>query len=126
MTHIFYSFVLLCILIEYGTLTNMKKIKAFTDAYRSKGNSGEAFRNPAFALYGSSKILYFLVCLVGLFSSQWIGFFLIFLQSITMKRLRRKAIWLSYIYCVQSTCILLFILLNKYLFHINIGYLLFG
>lgn len=69
-----------------------------------------------YKLYAFVGTFYFFFCFVGLISSQWLGFMAIIILALIPKR------WLTWriIDSLLSIAILLFILLNKYHFHIDI------
>lgn len=69
-----------------------------------------------YKLYAYVGTFYFFFCFVGLMSSQWYGFVAIIILALIPKK------WLAWriIDGLLSIAILLFILLNKYHFHIDI------
>lgn len=119
MTHLFYILGVFLILAELLVLNDQKKVHhRLTVARRLKKAkidfSLERY-GMFYALYSVLGLYYFTYCFVGLMSSQWVLFaVLLFISFIPKPKL-----WLRYLDTIISVMILIFILLNKYHFHIN-------
>lgn len=119
MTHLFYILGVFLILAELLVLNDQKKVyHRLTVARRLKKAkidfSLERY-GIFYALFSVLGLYYFTYCLVGLMSSQWVLFaVLLFISFIPKPKL-----WLRYLDTIISVMILIFILLNKYHFHIN-------
>ena len=118
MTHLFYIFTALFIVLELLCLVESDKLDAEFKRIRKLRKEGKKAKD----LYTSNVVafsfvqtLYLSYVIIGLMSSQWVGFAVILLMSVIPKR------WLLWrrIDGVISIAILIFILLNKYHFHIT-------
>lgn len=113
MGHVFYLLVSFFLAFEILSLFAVKKIHASVNKYRDLSNVQDM--SATFATYYVVNILYFLTCVIGLISSQWACFLLILALCFIPKRYLTWRI----IDGVISILILLFVILNKYHFHID-------
>lgn len=117
MEHVFYLIVAFFLWFEILSLISVRKIHASVNKYRDLSNIQDM--SATFATYYVVNVVYFLVCIVGLMSSQWICFLVILALSPISKR---HISW-RIIDGVISIMILLFVILNKYHFHIDFSLL---
>lgn len=113
MEHVFYLLVSFFLAFEILSLFAVKKIHASVNKYRDLSNVHDM--SATFATYYVVNVLYFLTCVIGLISSQWACFLLILALCFIPKRYLTWRI----IDDVISILILLFVILNKYHFHID-------
>jgi hypothetical protein len=113
MEHVFYLLVSFFLAFEILSLFAVKKIHASVNKYRDLSNVQDM--SATFATYYVVNVLYFLTCVIGLISSQWACFLLILALCFIPKRYLTWRI----IDDVISILILLFVILNKYHFHID-------
>ncbi len=113
MEHVFYLLVSFFLAFEILSLFAVKKIHASVNKYRDLSNVQDM--SATFATYYVVNVLYFLTCVIGLISSQWACFLLILALCFIPKRYLTWRI----IDGVISILILLFVILNKYHFHID-------
>lgn len=113
MEHVFYLLVSFFLAFEILSLFAVKKIHASVNKYRDLSNVQDM--SATFETYYVVNILYFLTCVIGLISSQWACFLLILALCFIPKRYLTWRI----IDGVISILILLFVILNKYHFHID-------
>lgn len=113
MEHVFYLLVSFFLAFEILSLFAVKKIHAYVNKYRDLSNVQDM--SATFATYYVVNVLYFLTCVIGLISSQWACFLLILALCFIPKRYLTWRI----IDDVISILILLFVILNKYHFHID-------
>lgn len=113
MEHVFYLLVSFFLAFEILSLFAVKKIHASVNKYRDLSNVQDM--SATFATYYVVNVLYFLTCVIGLISSQWACFLLILALCFIPKRYLTWCI----IDGVISILILLFVILNKYHFHID-------
>lgn len=113
MEHVFYLLVSFFLAFEILSLFAVKKIHASVNKYRDLSNVQDM--SATFATYYVVNVLYFLICVIGLISSQWACFLLILALCFIPKRYLTWRI----IDGVISILILLFVILNKYHFHID-------
>lgn len=113
MEHVFYLLVSFFLAFEILSLFTVKKIHASVNKYRDLSNVQDM--SATFATYYVVNVLYFLTCVIGLISSQWACFLLILALCFIPKRYLTWRI----IDGVISILILLFVILNKYHFHID-------
>lgn len=113
MEHVFYLLVSFFLAFEILFLFAVKKIHASVNKYRDLSNVQDM--SATFATYYVVNVLYFLTCVIGLISSQWACFLLILALCFIPKRYLTWRI----IDGVISILILLFVILNKYHFHID-------
>lgn len=113
MEHVFYLLVSFFLAFEILSLFAVKKIHASVNKYRDLSNVQDM--SATFATYYVVNVLYFLTCVIGLISSQWACFLLILAFCFIPKRYLTWRI----IDGVISILILLFVILNKYHFHID-------
>jgi hypothetical protein len=74
-----------------------------------------------YSLFIILMVLYCLWTFIGLATSQWPLFLLVILISLIPKKIK----WLFWLDAMISFCILLFILLNKFHFHVDVLHLIF-
>jgi uncharacterized membrane protein len=113
MEHVFYLLVSFFLAFEILSLFAVKKIHASVNKYRDLSNVQDM--SATFATYYVVNVLYFLTCVIGLISSQCACFLLILALCFIPKRYLTWRI----IDGVISILILLFVILNKYHFHID-------
>lgn len=113
MEHVFYLLVSFFLAFEILSLFAVKKIHASVNKNRDLSNVQDM--SATFATYYVVNVLYFLTCVIGLISSQWACFLLILALCFIPKRYLTWRI----IDGVISILILLFVILNKYHFHID-------
>lgn len=113
MEHVFYLLVSFFLAFEILSLFAVRKIHASVNKYRDLSNVQDM--SATFATYYVVNVLYFLTCVIGLISSQWACFLLILALCFIPKRYLTWRI----IDGVISILILLFVILNKYHFHID-------
>lgn len=122
MTHVFYLLVVFCLAIEVVVLLKERAIHNAMAAYKlqekefGKGKVPFEERNPKLVVYTILSAFYWVLCLVGLMSSQWLPFVAIIILALVPKRW----LWWRYIDTVLSILLLLFIMLNKYHFHMDL------
>lgn len=118
MITVFYLLVAVCLFVEILRLLAVKKVDQGVKKY--KGVKDPKDYSPLYTAYVSFGFFYFFFCLVGLMSSQWIGFVALLLLGFVSKK------WITWrvIDGILSIAILVFILLNKFQFHINFNHLL--
>lgn len=114
MEHIFYLGVAFCIIIEIIQIHNTKQCLKWTE---EADKSGEKRLSNDCQNYVYMSQFYSLLCVIGLFSSQWYGFILILLLSIIPKRDNIIALKIDSFICLAT---LIFILLNKYHLHLEL------
>ena len=113
MEHVFYLIVAFFLFFEIVSLVSVRKIHASVNKYRDLSNAQDM--SATFATYFVLNVVYYLSCVVGLMSSQWICFIILLALSLISKR---HISW-RIIDGVISILILLFVILNKYHFHID-------
>lgn len=113
MEHVFYLIVAFFLFFEIVSLVSVRKIHASVNKYRDLSNAQDM--SATFATYFVLNAVYYLSCVVGLMSSQWICFIILLALSLISKR---HISW-RIIDGVISILILLFVILNKYHFHID-------
>ena len=118
MITIFYLLTAVCLMYEVVALFGSKRVAAGVQKYKDIKDP-KMFR-PDYVAFLVFNYFYLFFCLVGLMSSQWIGFALIFILALIPKR---NLLWRR-IDAILGIVILVFILLNKYQFHIDFNYLL--
>lgn len=112
MITLFYLAVLSCIIIEIVQLSETKRI--VNSLYRYKEDKKTSTN---LAIYTCACLYYWTISFIGLLSFQWYLFLLIIIMGLIPKG---KNIWIRKFDSIASVIILLFIVLNKYHFHINI------
>lgn len=118
MITVFYLLTAVCLMYEVIALFGAKKIAAGVKKY--KDVKDPKMFSPEYLTFLVFNYIYLFFCLVGLMSSQWIGFALIFILALIPKC---NLLWRR-IDAILGIVILVFILLNKYQFHIDFNYLL--
>lgn len=113
MEHVFYLIIAFFLFFEIVSLVSVRKIHASVNKYRDLSNAQDM--SATFATYFVLNVVYYLSCVVGLMSSQWICFIILLALSLISKR---HISW-RIIDGVISILILLFVILNKYHFHID-------
>ena len=118
MTTIFYILIAFCLFFEVLNLAACKKVFAAVEKYKDKNDLTEI--SPVFAVWRMSNWIYLILCLIGLISSQWIGFLALIVLSLIPKK------WFTWriIDNILGIAILLFVLLNKYHFQIDFNSLI--
>lgn len=118
MITVFYLLVAVCLFVEILRLLAVKKVDQGVKKYKEVKDPKDY--SPLYTAYVSFGFFYFFFCLVGLMSSQWIGFVALLLLGFVPKK------WITWrvIDGILSIAILVFILLNKFQFHINFNHLL--
>lgn len=114
MATVFYIIMAFYLLFEVFCLVGVKKVAAGVDKY--KGVTDVSKMSSTYATFVVLNCVYLFLCFVGLLSSQWLGFMLMILLSFIPKR------WITWriIDGVLTIAILVFIILNKYHFHIDL------
>lgn len=125
MTHVFYILIAFFIFVELIVLFSQKNIHSAVKRLKKlnkekKGKLSFDEIGASMTLYQSIGIIYLIYCLVGLMSSQWVLFALIILLAFIPKRW----LWWRYVDSIVTLLILVFILLNKYHFHIDMFHLI--
>ena len=113
-TNLFYFFTFIAILWEVTVLADTKKVLNFKERYNKKHEEQESTRTQRH--YGVFMFGYIMWNLVGMFTSQWICFLLIFALGMMPKF---NKTWIHKIDSTITIFILLFIFLNKYHLHIT-------
>lgn len=121
-TFLFYLCTIIFIILEIGSIQEAKSITYFREAIKTNKNLKLTAKQ---SLYGSVQLLYMVWTLIGLFSSQWILFMLIIIISLVILVPNNRSIILMKIDSSICAGILMFIILNKYQFHINLFHYLF-
>lgn len=109
---IFYIAVLSCIIIEIAQLSETKRI--VNAIYRYKEDKKMTTN---YGIYIFANLFYWAISFIGLLSFQWYLFLLIIIMGFIPKG---KYIWIRKADSLVTIAILLFIVLNKYHFHINL------
>lgn len=99
-----------------------KEGKEESEEYKQLKEELEDSALTKWGLFQLFELFYFIVLVVGLLSSQWVGFIAILILSFIPKR----TVTFRKFDGVLSMLILLFILLNKYQFHIHWNDLILG
>lgn len=125
MTHVFYILIAFFIFVELIVLFSQKNIHSAVKRFKKlnkekKGKLTFDEIGASMAFYQSIGIIYLIYCFVGLMSSQWVLFLLIILLAFIPKRW----LWWRYVDSLVTLLILVFILLNKYHFHIDMFHLI--
>ena len=126
MTHVCYILIAFFIFVELIVLFSQKNIHSAVKRFKKlnkekKGKLTFDEIGASMAFYQSIGIIYLIYCFVGLMSSQWVLFLLIILLAFIPKRW----LWWRYVDSLVTLLILVFILLNKYHFHIDMFHLIF-
>lgn len=127
MTHVFYLLVVFFLAVEVIVLSMERTVHNAMAAYKlqekefGKGKVPFECRNPKLVVYSILGAFYWIVCLAGLMSTQWLAFATIIALALVPKRW----LWWRYIDTVLSILLLLYIILNKYHFHIDLFTLIF-
>lgn len=127
MTHLFYLLVVFFLAVELVVLLMEHRIHDALVAYKlqekefGKGKVPFEKQNPKLVVYSILGMFYWVVCLVGLMSSQWV----VFVAIITLAIVPKRWLWWRYVDTVLSILLLLFIILNKYHFHVDLFTLIF-
>lgn len=127
MTHLFYLLVVFFLAVELSVLLMEHRIHDALAVYKlqekefGKGKVPFEKKNPKLVVYSILSLFYWAVCLVGLMSSQWVVFVAIIMLGIVPKRW----LWWRYIDTVLSILLLLFVILNKYHFQVDLFTLIF-
>ena len=126
MTHVFYILIAFFIFVELIVLFSQKNIHSAVKRFKKlnkekKGKLTFDEIGASMAFYQSIGIIYLIYCFVGLMSSQWVLFLLIILLAFIPKRW----LWWRYVDSLVTLLILVFILLNKFHFHIDMFHLIF-
>jgi hypothetical protein len=116
MTHIFYFFAIFALFYEFLVLTDTKNASKFLINLENKLELDQEMSSTE-KIFSRLMIGYGIWNFVGLFSSQWILFLILLLISIFSFK---KYPFLLFIDALISFGLILFIILNKYHFHINI------
>lgn len=112
MDSFFYIAVLLCITIEFIKIGDMREVVKIVKQYRQDKQKSDEFQFLAW-----TDLFYMATCMIGLVTFQWYLFVSILILSLIPKR---GFIWAYYIDSILCLTILLFALLNKYHFHLNL------
>lgn len=121
MEFFFYIWAILAILWETMVISSPKKVLDFRTRLRNAINE-DGEKTSTMKAYGMFTILYFLWVIVGLFTSQYV----IFLIILLLGSISKKKVWIVWIDSVVTLGLILFIILNKYHWHINVMQEIFG
>jgi len=117
---IFYFFGIAALMYEYWSIANFDKLDRFRNKIKeSKSNNGKMNLSGPEITFAFLELLYFAWALVGLFSSQWVIFFLIFCLSIVNSWIRGSRTW-NTVDSVLTVILIMFAILNTYHFQINL------
>lgn len=125
MTHVFYIIAALFLIMELLVLVNIKTVhsgmKRFNKLRKEKKNIKFDNLSSNMVAYQIVNFIYLIYVVVGLMSSQWLLFAALIILSFVPKR------WILWRYMDKflSIAILVFIILNKYHFHVNLTNLIF-
>ena len=111
MTHVFYLFAIFYIFIELVVLLMVNRIH---DLLKKQDLE---------LVIRILSVFYLIFCLIGLMSSQWLEFE--FLVLIALVAINIRKLWCRYANTILSIILLLFIVLNKYHFHVDLFTLIF-
>lgn len=117
MTTVFYILVALCLMFDVLNLVKVKKTAEAVKRY--KGKKAEECSS-TFIAWVTCNLIYLIICFIGLMSTQWIGFLALIVLSFIPKR------WFTWrvIDCILGILILVFVILNKYQFQIDLNSLI--
>lgn len=121
-TFIFYLSGLLFIILEIGSAQEAKKVLTYRERLRQDIKSKSTTIQK---LYSFFQFLYMIWTFIGLFSSQWLLFILIILMSVGTSILKIKSIFLQRLDCWICASIMIFIIVNRYHFHLDLFHLIF-
>lgn len=113
MKHLFYFMVFLAIWWEVISLVNLKRVHKFYKTFKAKDWGDCDTTQKTFSVL---MIGYWLWTMIGLFTFQWP----IFLMLIIMRLVPKSWMPIRFIDALISVVLLLFIVLNKYHFHIDV------
>lgn len=117
---IFYFFGIAALLYEYWSIANFDKLDRFRGKIKeSKKNGGKVNLSGPEITFAFLQLLYFAWVLVGLFSSQWVIFLLIFCLSFVNSWFRGSRIWNS-VDSILTIILILFAILNTYHLQIDL------
>lgn len=120
MTHVFYIIAALFLIVELLLLVNIKTVHSGVKRLYKLRKEKKKVKLPdlssGMVAYQIVGILYLIYAVVGLMSSQWV----LFAALIVLSFIPKKWILWRYVDSILSIAILVFIILNKYHFHINI------
>ena len=123
MDFLFYFWAIFAIWYELWSLSkqNYDQVVVLMDKLEKLDNKEFAKQaTPRQSLFTLLSIGYFLWCLVGVFSSQWIMFLAILGLSILHYVFKKSYEW-NIVDSILTLSILFFIILNQYHFHIPVG-----
>jgi hypothetical protein len=116
---IFYFFGIIAILYEYWSVSNYPKLAAFKDKIsEAKKNKVNMKLTQSQSILAVLHLLYFFWAIVGLFTSQWEVFLLIFGLSMLNHWIKGE-IW-NLIDAILTVALIMFAILNTYHWHINL------
>lgn len=121
LTSIFYAFVVFCMSEEIKFLFNPARGMILSREFRALEAKGWEWEDAHSALkfYIKTQMVYIIVCLAGLFSTQGPIFLVILLLSYA-SNLYRNSILLRWVDSLISAGLLLFILVNKLYLHLDL------
>lgn len=117
--YLFYSMLLVPLFYELGCLQEPQKVIHFMKRYKEKSRANKLQTSMDWAFF-SFSLFYLILSFVGLLSSQWVLFTILILFSMVVGQIKLKSKWILQLDALVSAAILLFILLNKFHFHINL------
>jgi len=106
-------FSIIAIIWEIIAVTNPIRISKFIGSFNNKEMDGLNKKQKALSFY---MLGYLIWSIIGLFTSQWI----LFLILIGLGLLPKKSPILTFINCLISLCLLVFIILNVYHLHFDL------
>ena len=121
LTFAFYTLVLYCFVVELTSV--FKPGKAFQDAQairehlKADGKLGKLDKD--LQAHYWNQVLYWVVCLIGIMSSQWPVFIIIIFIS-SIHGLWRKSVFLHWVDSAICGSLLLLAVLNRFHFHVDL------
>ncbi len=114
MKHLFYFFGTIALLYEAWVIMNAAKT---TDYIKDLSRKKFKDHTTEDTLFQFLEIGYLIWNLIGLFTSQWLLFLILLLMGVFI---RKGLKWITWIDAFISFLIILFIILNRYHFHIDL------
>lgn len=122
MEYIFYSFVAMFLIMEILCLTQEKRIHQAHKEYKKQekeygfGKVPCSVMNKNLVALNIANFVYAIFMFIGLMSSQWLSFSIVILLAFIPK----KWLWWRYVDGIITIIILLFAIINKFHFHIDV------
>ncbi len=113
MKHVFYFFAIVAIIWEINVLLSPKKVHGLKDQIKGKkfNEYSDSVKGLAFCMFA-----YLIWTIVGLFTVQWPVFVLMIILGVIPK----KHWTMRFANAFISLCLLIFVILNSYHFHIHL------